>query len=51
MEELQAQKEAVINPALKSLLKRNGIENPSIEFTQSVIESICLYQLLYVRYI
>jgi hypothetical protein len=36
MEEIEAQ-EPVINPALKSLLKRSGIENVPIDFTPSIM--------------
>ena len=40
MEEVKAQKEAVVNPALKSLLKRNGIEELAIDFTQNVMAQV-----------
>jgi hypothetical protein len=39
MEEVQAQ-EPVINPALKALLKRNGIENPSSDLTHRILAHI-----------
>jgi len=39
-EEVKTQKEAVVNPALKSLLKRNGIENLPIDFTQNVMAQL-----------
>jgi hypothetical protein len=39
MEEVEAQ-EPVINPVLKALLKRNGIEDPSIDFTHRIIAQI-----------
>lgn len=39
MEEVEVQ-EPIINPALKVLLKRNGIETLSIDFTHSIITQV-----------
>lgn len=40
MEEIAAQHEAVINPEVKSLLKRSGVEKPLPGFTQCVMAQV-----------
>jgi hypothetical protein len=40
MEEVMTQNEPVISPVLKSLLKGHGIENASMDFTQSIMNQV-----------
>jgi hypothetical protein len=40
MEEIVSQNEVVANPALQMLLKRNGVEKPSLNFTDDVMTQV-----------
>jgi hypothetical protein len=42
MEEIVSQNEVVVNPALQMLLKRNGVEKPSLNFTDDVMTQVVL---------
>lgn len=41
----EAEDEVVVNPALNSLLKRNGIEKPSADFTRRIMAQVAALDL------